>query len=188
MAPGLDLAWFHSNQAGRPKLAHQLPSRSLGAAGKIIKPIVYRLFWILNTSMACSFKNLLFAALVIMVIGLSFEHAWADKGSGGGNSGSGNSGSGSGNSGHGSGNDDDDDENEYEDHDQDYAKSAVEQGNAAPLWQLKIYLRENYPGKIINVNLQRRAGRYIYRVKILSSSGRLSTIRLDAITFQLVKL
>jgi hypothetical protein len=100
------------------------------------------------------------------------------SGSGGDDSGGddsgGNSGSG-GNKGPGSGK-----------RDQDVVRDAVKSGKAATLADLMAHLRKNYPGKILNVDLQRRDSKFVYRVKLLTKSGRLQTLKLNAKTLQRV--
>ncbi len=112
-----------------------------------------------------------------------------------------NSGSGSDNS--GSGNDDNDDndndDNDNDDNEQDNdddnnsgsgkddhnrALRVVKDGKAVPLRKLKSFLAQNYPGKILNVSLQRKSGIYYYRVRILSSGNRIKTLSLNALTLK----
>ncbi len=68
--------------------------------------------------------------------------------------------------------------------DQDRAKHAVAKGKAVPLAKLKDYLSQNYPGKILRINLVRRLGSYVYHVRILQSGNRLKSYTLDASTLQ----
>ncbi len=90
-----------------------------------------------------------------------------------GNSGSGNSGSGSSNSG-GDDNDDDDDD--------DWAKAAdsAQRGEISSLPVILKLALANAPGKVIGVKLQHRNSNYVYRVKILTTTGRKVELAIDA--------
>jgi uncharacterized membrane protein YkoI len=68
--------------------------------------------------------------------------------------------------------------------DQDRAKHAVANGKAVPLVKLKDFLAQNYPGKILRINLVRRLGSYVYHVRILQSGNRLKSYSFDASTLQ----
>ena len=115
----------------------------------------------------------------------------SNSGSGGGNSGSGSGNSGGGDDGgdddgddnHG---DDDDDPAESDEDDQDRARNAVKKGKAVPLSALLKHLKENYPGKLINVSLVKTKGNYYYKVKLLNQSGHLVNLRFDAKSLQVV--
>jgi hypothetical protein len=120
-----------------------------------------------------------------------------DSGSGGGSGGSGSggtssgSGSGSGSSGSGDNGSDDDgdndsggDSNSGKAKDQDRAQDAVAAGKAAPLLTLKEFLKSNYPGKILKIDLNKRFGSYVYKVRILQAGNRVKSLTLDARTLQ----
>ena len=130
--------------------------------------------------------------LVVAVFTFGFSsNVLADGNSGNSGSGSGNSGSGSSNSGSDNGGgdddgDDDDDPNEADEDDQDRARNAVKKGKAVPLSALLKHLKENYPGKLINVSLVKTKGNYYYKVKLLNQSGRLVNLRFDAKSLQVV--
>ncbi len=120
--------------------------------------------------------------------------AFAKDGSddGGGSSGSGSSGSDGGDDGGGDdgggddGGDDseDDDKDEDSDSEADEAKSAVNAGHAVSMRVLKRHLRQNFPGKILDIDLKHSSGRYQYRVKVLEAGGKVLRLRLDAQTLQ----
>jgi hypothetical protein len=104
----------------------------------------------------------------------------------------GESGGGSGdNSGSGGSDDDGDDDDEADDDgsssggsghskDHDRARDAVRRGKAVSLKALKQHLAANYPGKVLKIELKKRSGDLIYKVRILDTKGRLNTLRLDA--------
>lgn len=64
--------------------------------------------------------------------------------------------------------------------DHDVALTAVEQREALPLSRIMSIARGAVPGEIIEVELDRDNGRLIYAVKILTSTGRVREVELDA--------
>jgi uncharacterized membrane protein YkoI len=139
------------------------------------------------------------AALIGISVGLSATGALADSDDGGGSSGSNsgsNSGSGSSNSGSGKDSEEDsDDSDDDSDEDEDArigsleasaAKAAVSAGKAVSLTKLIEFIKRNYPGKILDVDLKRSSGRYQYRIKILQVTGKVVKLRLDAMTLQML--
>ncbi len=126
--------------------------------------------------------------------------ALAESGSGGGNSGSGggDSGSDGDNSGPGGGSDDTDNDNDDSGDDslnnsgsgklgakdQYAARKAVAKGSAVSLTKLKAFLAKNYPGKILKLNLEKRLGGYVYKVRVLQPGNHVRSVNLDARTLQ----
>jgi hypothetical protein len=107
----------------------------------------------------------------------------ADKGRGGGDGGSGgggNSGSGGGDGGNsGSGGGDDDGESDDDDG-QERARDARSNNGATPLREILAVVRRDYPGDVIDVKFQSRNGKMVYRVKVLTGTGKMIRIRIDA--------
>ena len=68
--------------------------------------------------------------------------------------------------------------------DPDQAKSAINQGMAASMPLLLTYLKRNYPGELLDVQLHSAGPGYIYEVRYLSNVVFLRTVYLDAITLQ----
>ena len=140
-------------------------------------------------------RHLLFGLFLSAALVTLAPAAHADGGDdGGGDDGGGNSGhGGGGNSGHGGGDDDDDDDdndenssgsgNEHQSESQ-RARDAVKDKKAVPLRVLMTHLNRNYPGKVLDVDLKRSRLNYNYHVKILSKSGKVQRIRLNALTLQ----
>jgi uncharacterized membrane protein YkoI len=139
-------------------------------------------------------RKLLWALL--LTVGFMAAPALAKDGESGGG-GSDNSGSGSDNSGSGDDSDDDNDNDEdnndnntdddnsrshTEDHNR--ALRAVQDGKAVSLRKLKSFLSQNYPGKLLKVSLQKKSGKYIYRVRILSNGNRIKIFSLNALTLK----
>lgn len=67
-----------------------------------------------------------------------------------------------------------------DDDDVDSVRSAVERGEILPLGRLRTLLRAQYPGEIIDMDLDHDDGRYIYEFKVLQADGRLVEIEMDA--------
>ncbi len=110
-----------------------------------------------------------------------------NSGSGSGGSGSGsNSGSGSGNDGHGGGDDDDGADNSGKgnrhNHEQDDVRQAVLDGKAVSLKRLLSHIANNYPGRVLDINLRQSSDHFVYRVKMLTPRKKLMTIKLNAIS------
>jgi hypothetical protein len=160
-------------------------------------------------------RRLMLMCATSIVLGFGIAPALAEDGgggdgggsgggdSGGGGSGSNGSGSGSGSGsgdsgGSGGGSDDDGDDDSGGDDsggdngsnsgkrkDQDRAQDAVASGKAAPLLTLKDFLKKNYPGKILKIDMNKRFGTYVYKVRILQTGNRVKSLTLDARTLQM---
>ena len=68
--------------------------------------------------------------------------------------------------------------------DPDQAKNAINQGMAASMPLLLTYLKRNYPGELLDVQLHSAGPGYVYEVRYLSNVVFLRTVYLDAITLQ----
>ncbi len=73
--------------------------------------------------------------------------------------------------------------------DHDEARAAVQAGEVLPLPTLLERLQRTHPGKVLELELERdrKAGRWIYEVKLLQADGRLLKLELDAATAQVLK-
>jgi hypothetical protein len=133
-------------------------------------------------------RKLMFA-LVSLCICQMATPVLADDG--GSNSGSGSSGSnsGSGNSG-GDGQDDDDDGDDNSgkgnrhNREQDDVRQAVLDGKAVSLKRLLSHIADNYPGRVLDINLRRSSDHFVYRVKMLTPRKKLTTIELNAVSLR----
>ena len=67
---------------------------------------------------------------------------------------------------------------------QDEVKAAIASGNAATLPLLLAFLKNHYPGKVLDVRLRALDDNYIYDVKLLSNVIFLRTVTLDAKTLK----
>lgn len=66
------------------------------------------------------------------------------------------------------------------DNDQDRARAAVQAGQVLPLRTVLERLEREHPGQVLEVELEREDGRWVYDVKLLQASGRLVKLALDA--------
>ena len=78
--------------------------------------------------------------------------------------------------------DDDDDAVEHEE-----ARRALEQGLVRPLEQIIVEARKHVEGDLIEVELERENGRYIYELEFIQPSGQIVELQLDAKTMAIVE-
>lgn len=65
-------------------------------------------------------------------------------------------------------------------HDHDRARKAVEAGEVLPLKSILERVERDYPGQVMEVELDRENGRWLYEFKILRSGGSLLKLKVDA--------
>lgn len=68
------------------------------------------------------------------------------------------------------------------DDDHDRARQAVEAGQVLPLPAVLERLAITYPGRVLEVELEREDDRWVYDIKLLQSGGRLIKLKVDAQT------
>ena len=73
------------------------------------------------------------------------------------------------------------------DSDHDRARDAVQAGQVLPLKTVLERLEREHPGQVLEVELERDDGRWIYEVKLLQSGGRLVKFELDARSGEVLK-
>ena len=73
------------------------------------------------------------------------------------------------------------------DSDHDRARDAVQAGQVLPLKTVLERLEREQPGQVLEVELERDDGRWIYEVKLLQSGGRLVKLELDARSGEVLK-
>ncbi len=78
--------------------------------------------------------------------------------------------------------DDDDDAIEHEE-----ARRALEQGLVRPLEDIIVEARKHVQGDLIEVELEREDGRYIYELEFIQPSGQIIELQLDAKTMAIVE-
>lgn len=71
--------------------------------------------------------------------------------------------------------------------DHDRARDAVQAGQVLPLKTVLERLEREHPGQVLEVELERDDGQWIYEVKLLQSGGRLVKFELDARNGEVLK-
>jgi len=75
----------------------------------------------------------------------------------------------------------------HADSDQDRARAAVQAGQVLPLKTVLERLEREHPGQVLEVELERDDGRWVYEVKLLQAGGRLVKLELDADSGEVLK-
>lgn len=73
------------------------------------------------------------------------------------------------------------------DHEQEEVRSLTQQGDILPLEQVLQAARQQHAGRILETELERDDGRYIYEVELLDDSGEVWEMEFDAATGELLK-
>jgi uncharacterized membrane protein YkoI len=71
--------------------------------------------------------------------------------------------------------------------DQDRARAALAAGEIRPLAEILAEVERRYLGRVIEVDLDREDGRWVYELKLLPSSGRVFELEVDAATAALLR-
>ncbi|GAA0520472.1 PepSY domain-containing protein [Pigmentiphaga sp. GD03639] len=72
--------------------------------------------------------------------------------------------------------------------DQDCAREALVHGEIRPLSDVLGVVRDKVPGDIIEIELDREDGIWVYEVKVLPPSGRRKKLEIDARTLEILKI
>ncbi len=72
--------------------------------------------------------------------------------------------------------------------DHERARAAVQAGEVLPLPALMERLQRTHPGQVLELELERDDGRWVYEVKLLQADGQLLKLELDARTAQVLKM
>ena len=64
--------------------------------------------------------------------------------------------------------------------DQDRARAALQAGEILPLATILARLAQTQPGQVLEVELERKEGRWLYEIKLLQPGGSLLKLELDA--------
>lgn len=70
--------------------------------------------------------------------------------------------------------------------DHERARAALAAGEIKPLGELVAAIEARYVGRIVETELEREGGRWIYEIKLLPPSGRVVELKVDAATGALV--
>lgn len=71
--------------------------------------------------------------------------------------------------------------------DHERAREAVQSGQIQPLRYILETLERTHPGKVLEVELERRRDQWIYEVKLLQPDGRLVKLKVDAKTAEVLR-
>jgi uncharacterized membrane protein YkoI len=82
---------------------------------------------------------------------------------------------------------DDDGKGDGDEDDHDRARRALEEGQARPLAEILAIVEDELGGRIVGVELERRRGRYIYEFRVITPSGELREIYVDAMSAEILK-
>lgn len=72
--------------------------------------------------------------------------------------------------------------------DHERARAAVQAGEVLPLPELLERLGKTHPGQVLELELDRDDGRWIYEVKLLEPGGRVARLEVDARTAEVLTL
>lgn len=75
-----------------------------------------------------------------------------------------------------------------DDKDHERARQALEAGEILPLRTIIDQLDRDYPGQLLEVELEREDGRWVYEIKLLRDNGALVKMELDASDGTLLKI
>ena len=71
--------------------------------------------------------------------------------------------------------------------DQDSARKLREAGDILPLEQILDKAKRNHPGRVVDTELEKKSGRYVYAVKIVDEKGGGQELKYDAGRGELLK-
>lgn len=71
--------------------------------------------------------------------------------------------------------------------DHDRARAALKAGEVLPLQEVLARVQRSHPGAVLEVELEREDGRWIYELKLLQSGGRLLRLDVDAKTASVLR-
>ncbi|WP_157264148.1 PepSY domain-containing protein [Azohydromonas aeria] len=74
-----------------------------------------------------------------------------------------------------------------EDGDHERARAAVRAGEVLPLAELLSRLQPAWPGQVLELELEREDGRWIYEIKLLQPGGQVVKLDVDALTAAVLK-
>lgn len=71
---------------------------------------------------------------------------------------------------------------------QDCALDAFQRGEVRPLSEVLTVARAKVPGEVVKVELDREDGIWVYEIKVLTASGRVRELDIDAKTLAIIKV
>lgn len=79
-----------------------------------------------------------------------------------------------------------DDERHGGRHDHDQARAALERGEVRPIGEILSSAALEVPGEVVEVELEREHGRWVYELKVITPDGHLREVLMDAATATLI--
>jgi len=73
-------------------------------------------------------------------------------------------------------------------HDHDAVRLAVERGEIRPLVEILAMIRGRLPGQVAGVEIERKAGRWLYEFRVVDGKGRLFEVYVDARTGEIDRI
>lgn len=72
--------------------------------------------------------------------------------------------------------------------DHDAVRLAVERGEIRPLVEILAIVRARLPGQVTGVEIERKAGRWVYELRVADAKGRLFEVYVDARTGEIERV
>jgi uncharacterized membrane protein YkoI len=67
-------------------------------------------------------------------------------------------------------------------HDHDRARAALERGEVRPIGDILANAAAEVPGEVVEVELERERGRWVYEIKVITPDGHVMEVLMDAAT------
>lgn len=67
-------------------------------------------------------------------------------------------------------------------------REALQRGEVLPLEKILAIANQHVPGDVIEVELEQKHGALVYEIKILTSTGRVREVKIDARTGKVIKI
>jgi len=74
------------------------------------------------------------------------------------------------------------------DHDHDRARAALERGEVRPIGEILASAGARVPGEVVEVELEREHGQWVYELKIIAPDGRMLEVLMDAATAIVIQI
>ena len=72
-------------------------------------------------------------------------------------------------------------------HDHDRARAALERGEVRPVSEVLATVAAEVPGDVVEVELEREQGRWVYELRVVAPDGRVLEVLVDAATASLIE-
>lgn len=77
---------------------------------------------------------------------------------------------------------------EDDDEDHETARKALEQGEILPLGQVLALIERDFQGDVVEIELERKTGNWIYDIEIIDADGRVREVEIDAKSGDVLKV